>query len=95
MSDEIPSQEDYIYWLELIYEAQWSSYEEGGSIQIYADPNYPYLFHVREGLSSVYSDDPYWGELYEVQDFQVEELKAEWDIIVKQDEEYWNNNGGY
>jgi hypothetical protein len=81
--------------MELVYEANWHTYEEWGGIRIYEDENE--CFRVETGGHSVYSSpkDPEWEEPYVVSFENVLELIGEWDQIEKENEEHWNQNGGF
>lgn len=81
--------------MHLVYEANWNTYEEWGGIRIYEDS--AECFHVEHGGRSVYSShkDPDWEEPYIVPYETVLELIDEWDQIEKENEEYWNRNGGF
>lgn len=81
--------------MKLVYEANWHTYEEWGGIRIYEDNDG--CFHVERGGRSVYSShkDPDWEEPYIVPFETVLELVDEWDQIEKENEEYWNHNGGF
>lgn len=81
--------------MQLVYEAGWQTYEEWGAIRIYEDVDG--CFHVEHGGRSVYSShkDPDWEEPYVAPFETVLELIEEWDQIEKENEEYWNRNGGY
>jgi hypothetical protein len=87
--------DEYIVGLKLAYEAQWSTYEEGASIQIYEDPAYSDMFYVREGAANPYHSGPYWEEPYLATEYDVMVLKEEWEQIQKENEEYWERNGGF
>ena len=77
--------------MKLVYEQNWTSYEEWGGIRIYEHDE---CFYVQYGGYSVMGnyDDPEWGEHYIVAASTVLELIDEWEEIAKGDEDYWNNN---
>lgn len=77
--------------MQLVYEQQWSTYEEWGGIRIYEHNE---CFYVQDGGYSVMSDnnDPEWDEHYIVSGATVLELIDEWEAIAKDDEEYWEDN---
>ena len=86
--------------MQLVYEGNWHTYEEWGGIRIYEDAgpeNTDGLFHVEHGGHSVYSSpkDPDWEEPYVVSFETVLDLIDEWEQIEKENEEYWNRNGGF
>jgi len=82
--------------MKLVYEGNWTKYEEWGGIRIYEDADE--CLHVEHGGHSVYSsaEDPDWAdweEPYIVSFATVLELIDEWDQIEKENDEYWENNG--
>lgn len=81
--------------MQLVYEANWHTYEEWGGIRIYEDIHE--RFYVELGGRSVWSsfNDPDWEEPYIVSPETALELICEWDRIEQENEEYWNRNGGY
>jgi hypothetical protein len=83
--------------MQLVYEASWSSYEEGGEIRIYVDADYSDMFYVHEGGTSVMAPvgEPYWQEPYLANEYDVSILKEQWDQIEKENAEYWDTNGGF
>jgi hypothetical protein len=83
--------------MKLIYEAGWNTYEEWGAIEIYVDEDYFDIYYVKHGGRSVYSsmEDPDWEEPYLANEYEVSVLKEKWDLIEKENEEYWNRNGGF
>lgn len=95
LTDYKVNEEEYVVGLNLIYEAQWSTYDEGASIQIYEDPAYSDMFYVREGAANPYVSGPYWDEPYLAHEYDIIVLKEEWEQIEKENEDYWNRNGGY
>jgi len=73
--------------MELVYEQQWSSYEDWGGIEIYEDAAGD--FHVREGgYSSVWSlhSDPIWEETEPADFVEVIDLIDKWEAIAKENE---------
>jgi len=81
--------------MELVYEGNWNTYEEWGSVRIFQDQDD--CFHVQYGGCSVYSShkDPDWEEPYIIPMETALEIIDEWDQIEKENEEYWNRNGGF
>jgi hypothetical protein len=82
---------------QLIYEGNWHTYEEWGGIRIYSDDDYSDMFYVQLGGHSVYSEagQPDWEEPYLADTGHAIELIDEWEQIQKENEEYWNHNGGF
>ncbi len=78
--------------MNLVYEANWNTYEEWGGVRIYEDEDG--CFHVQHGGRSVYSShkDPDWEEPYVVSMDTVLEVIDEWVAIEKENEEYWERN---
>jgi hypothetical protein len=87
----------YIVGKQLIYEGNWHSYEEWGGVRIYSDDEYADMFYVELGGHSVYSEpgQPDWEEPYLANMEHVLDLIDEWDQIEKENEEYWERNGGF
>ena len=81
---------------ELVYEANWNTYEEWGGIRIYGDEN-DGVFYVQLGGHSVYSEagQPDWEDPYTADMKHVLDLIDEWVQIEKENEEYWERNGGF
>jgi hypothetical protein len=82
--------------MKLVYEGNWTKYEEWGCIRVFEDSDECY--YVQYGGHSVYSseEDPDWAdweEPYIVSFATVLELIDEWDQIEKENDEYWENNG--
>lgn len=79
--------------IDLVYEGNWHSYEEWGGVRIYEDTNEE-CFYVSYGGYSVMADsnDPEWEELEVISASTVLDIIDEWDIIEKENEEYWNDN---
>ena len=75
----------------LVYEQQWSTYEEWGGIRIYEDADG--CFHYQSGGHSVYSSphDPTWEELEVISGDTVLDLIDEWEQIAQENEERWNS----
>jgi len=89
-------QNSYLVDKQLIYEANWHTYEEWGGIRIYGD-NSDDVFYVELGGHSVYSDpgQPDWEEPYVANMEHVLDLIDEWTQIEKDNEDYWEHNGGF
>jgi len=70
--------------MELIYTDEWSSYEEGGELEIYQsiDGDFVQYFY-RTGGNSVYDgyDAEYWSSIEEISYEEAIELMLEWDEI--------------
>jgi hypothetical protein len=79
--------------LNLVYEQQWSTYEEWGGIRIYEDSDG--YFHYQCGGHCVYSspNDPTWEELEIISGHTVLDLIDEWEQIAQENEERWENSG--
>lgn len=81
--------------MELVYEGNWNTYEEWGGVRIFQDQDD--CFHVQYGGRSVYSSykDPDWEEPYIISMETALEVIDEWDQIGKENEDFWNHNGGF
>lgn len=77
--------------MEMIFESQWSTYEEWGAIKIFEDSSGK--FYAQDGGHSVYSlpSDPEWNEPYEISLQDALDLIDEWDEIEKEYENYVKN----
>lgn len=95
LADYQVDEDEFIIGLKLVYDKNWSTYDEAGSIQIYEDPSYSDMFYVREGAANPYHSGPYWEEPYLVTSYDVMVLKEEWERLVKENEDYWSRNTGY
>ena len=73
----------------LVYEAQWSTYEEWGAVEIYEDP--AGNFTVRYGGYSVMAPhgEPDWQDLEPITLKEVIDLIDEWTAIEKEYENYF------
>lgn len=69
--------------MQLIYEGDWSTYEEWGAVRIYEDDRG--CFYVEEGGHSVYSDprEPEWDAASRISMEEALQLIDEWDEIMK------------
>lgn len=76
--------------MELVYEANWHTYEEWGGVEIYE--NSAGNFSVRFGGHSVMapSNEPAWGELESIPGNDVLALIDEWAEIEREYENYFN-----
>jgi hypothetical protein len=76
--------------MQLVYEGNWSTYEEWGSIRIYENSYGDFLVH--QGGRSVYSDpdDQDWDDPYPASYVEVLDLIDEWDEIEKEYENYFD-----
>ena len=76
--------------MNLVYEGNWSTYEEWGGVRIYEDSKEE-CFYISYGGYCVMldSNDPEWDELEIIAASTVLEIIDEWDIIEKENEEYW------
>jgi len=71
--------------MQLVYEANWSTYEEWGAVRVFEQDKQLYIQH---GGHSVHSDisDPDWDEPYLSSYEEVLELIDDWDKIEKEKE---------
>ncbi len=78
--------------MQLVYEGNWSTYEEWGGVRVFEMGNQLYIQY---GGHSVYSgpSDPDWEEPYLSSYEEVLELIDEWDKIEKEYETYFD--GGF
>jgi gamma-glutamylcyclotransferase (GGCT)/AIG2-like uncharacterized protein YtfP len=76
--------------MNLVYEGNWSTYEEWGSIRIFENED-GQLF-CQEGGYSVMApyDENGWNEVYEISYDGAIELIDEWDKIEKEYENYFS-----
>lgn len=76
--------------MQLVYEGNWHTYEEWGSIRIFEDCGG--CFHAQTGGHSVYSSggDPEWEEIYVISFETALDLIDEWDKIEIENEKRWS-----
>jgi hypothetical protein len=77
--------------MQLIYEANWSTYEEWGAVRVFEQDEQLYIQY---GGRSVYSElrDPDWEEPYLSSYEEVLELIDDWDGIKKEYENYFDGS---
>lgn len=82
--------------VEIVYEANWHTYEEWGGIRIYGDGGDD-VFYVQVGGHSVYSEagHPDWEDPYVADIAHVLDLIDEWVQVEKENDDYWNRNGSF
>lgn len=81
--------------MELIYEGNWHTYEEWGAVRIFEDNNGN--FYAQTGGHSVYASahEPDWTGPFLISMQEALDLIDEWDQIEKENEDFWNHNGGF
>lgn len=72
--------------MNLVYEEQWSTWEEWGGIKIFQDEAGNYF--AQDDGYSVYGSEPYENELYPITEDRAIELIYEWDEHTKDRWEY-------
>jgi len=78
--------------MKLIYEQQWSTYEEWGAVRILEDEHG--AFWQQDGGYSVMAsaDEPDWYEPFPISYDVAIDLIEEWEQIASEDEDYWKNS---
>jgi hypothetical protein len=76
--------------MEVVYEQQWTTYEEWGGIRISESKG---AFYAQDGGYSVMGNgnEPDWDEYYSVSGENVLKLIDEWEEIANEDDKYWGS----
>lgn len=77
----------------VVYHNSWSDYEENGWVVVFELGDETFIWQYQYSVMSSDNSVIFDPEVFDMNDLP--KLQANWDKIVKQNDEYMSNSGGY